>query len=109
MLKLAAFLVISIGVLLFLIMKLKVNASIALIVGSLIMGLGVGMPAMDAVSGIADGFGGSMRECPGKCVNVNLRVDSGRRLAGGGSAQPDRRLPIWGAAPMRESVPRRIC
>lgn len=61
MAQLAIWLIVSIAVLLVLVMRYKVNASIALIIASLIMGIGSGIPINQVASDIADGFGGFMR------------------------------------------------
>lgn len=45
-----------------LIVKLKLNPAIALLLGTIFLGLTTGIPAMDVVAGINDGFGGLMVE-----------------------------------------------
>lgn len=45
-----------------LIVKLKLNPAIALLLGTIFLGLTTGIPAMDVVAGINDGFGGLMME-----------------------------------------------
>lgn len=61
MVNLIVWLVLAIGALLFLVLKWRVNASIALILASLIMGLGTGLPFLSVLDGIAEGFGSFMK------------------------------------------------
>ena len=61
MATLIIWLIVSIGALLFLVLKWKVNASIALIVASLIMGIGTGLPLLNVIEGISEGFGSFMK------------------------------------------------
>ncbi|MGE4193544.1 MAG: GntP family permease [Pseudodesulfovibrio sp.] len=53
-------LAISIAIILFLILKFKLNPAISLVIGALFMGIASGMPMTDTLSGIGKGFGGLM-------------------------------------------------
>ncbi len=76
-------LAISIGLILFAILKLKLNPAIALVLGSIFMGLASGLSANDTVSTIGSGFGNLMT---GIGLSVGFGVILGQLLSDSGGA-----------------------
>ncbi|MGI6109511.1 MAG: GntP family permease [Eubacteriaceae bacterium] len=54
-------LIISMAVILFLILKVKLNAAISLVLGSILMGVLSGVPLLDTINGINTGFGNMLK------------------------------------------------
>lgn len=76
-------LAISIGLILFAILKLKLNPAIALVLGSIFMGLASGLSPKDTVSTIGSGFGNLMT---GIGLSVGFGVILGQLLSDSGGA-----------------------
>lgn len=77
-------LILSIIVILFSIIKLKLNPTIGLIFGCLVMGLGAGMGLVDTVSNIGNGFGSQMASIG---IPIGLGVILGELLEKSGGAR----------------------
>lgn len=77
-------LAISIALILFSILKLKLNPAIALVLGSIFMGLASGLGATDTVSTIGSGFGNLMT---GIGLSVGFGVILGQLLSDSGGAK----------------------
>ena len=80
---LIALLVISIGVILFLVMKLKMNPAISLLVACLVMGIGSGMDLSEVASTIDAGFGSFMQSTG---LSIGLGIIMGQLLYDYGGA-----------------------
>lgn len=77
-------LAVSIGIILFVILKLKLNPAIALVLGSIFMGLVSGLGASDTITTISSGFGNLMT---GIALPVGFGVILGQLLSDSGGAK----------------------
>lgn len=77
-------LAISIAVILFSIIKLKLNPTIGLLLGSLIMGIGCGLPMVDVAESMGSGFGNLMA---GIGIPIGLGCILGKLLGASGGAR----------------------
>lgn len=77
-------LAISIAVILFSIIKLKLNPTIGLLLGSLIMGIGCGLPMVDVAESMGSGFGNLMS---GIGIPIGLGCILGKLLEASGGAR----------------------
>lgn len=77
-------LAISIAVILFSIIKLKLNPTIGLLLGSLIMGIGCGLPMVDVAESMGSGFGNLMA---GIGIPIGLGCILGKLLEASGGAR----------------------
>lgn len=77
-------LAISIAVILFLILKFKLNPAISLVVGALFMGIASGMPLTETIGGIGKGFGGLMAAIG---LPIGFGVILGQLLSDSGGAR----------------------
>lgn len=77
-------LVISIAAILVLILRFKVNPTIALFLGALYMGIGSGVGSTGTLGAIGDGFGGLMK---GIGLSVGFGIMLGQLLADSGAVQ----------------------
>lgn len=68
----------------FLIVRLKVNPAIALLLGTIVLGLTTGIPALDVVAGINEGFGSLMAEVG---LLISLGVVMGFLMSAYGAVQ----------------------
>lgn len=83
-LKITLWLLVAIVVILFSILKLKLNPTIGLIFGSLVMGIGCGLGPVDTVAAIGSGFGSTMTSIG---IAIGLGVILGKLLEKSGGAR----------------------
>ncbi|WP_085524403.1 GntP family permease [Tuberibacillus sp. Marseille-P3662] len=76
-------LVVSIAIILFLVLKLKLNAAIGLIIASIYMGLASGLGLSATIEAISSGFGGLMAEIG---LSIGFGVILGKLLSDSGGA-----------------------
>lgn len=82
--RIILWLVVAVAVILFSIIKLKLNPVIGLIFGSLVMGLGCGLSMMDTVGNIGSGFGNLLTSIG---LPIGLGVILGKLLEESGGAR----------------------
>lgn len=77
-------LIISMAFILLTILKIKINAAIALVLGSTLMGVLAGLPLLETINGINDGFGNMLR---GMGLPIGFGIILGELVSESGGAK----------------------
>lgn len=77
-------LILSMAVILFLILKVKLNAAIALVLGSILMGILSGISTLETINGINEGFGSMLK---GMGLPIGFGIILGELVSASGGAK----------------------